>query len=101
MISPPELCLRLGQRLKHQRLARLMSQVDLAGRADVAVGTVRKLEATGQSSTDSLARIALALGLGDELAGLFTTPLRSIADMERADQASRQQRQRAPRRTAD
>ena len=90
-----EICHALGQRLRARRLAQLLGQQDLALKAGVSVGTVRTLEATGQTSLDSLVRVALALGLADSLEQLFDPPLQSIAQMAKAEPP---RRQRAPRR---
>ena len=101
LAAPHEVCQHLGQRLRAQRLAALLTQAELAARAGVSTGTVRTLEATGLISADSLVRLALALGLADALQNLFELPVQSIAQMERAEQAERAHRtprQRAPRR---
>ncbi len=98
-LAPPhEVCHQLGQRLRAQRLALLLTQAELAARAGVSTGTVRTLEATGLISADSLVRLALVLGQADALQNLFELPVQSIAQMELAEQAERAQRQRAPRR---
>lgn len=94
LASAQEVCQQLGQRLRAQRLAMLLSQAELAAHAGVSTGTVRTLEATGLISANSLVRLALALGLTDALQNLFEGPVQSIAQMERAHRA---QRQRAPR----
>lgn len=94
LASAQEVCQQLGQRLRAQRLAMLLSQAELAARAGVSTGTVRTLEATGLISANSLVRLALALGLTDALQNMFEMPVQSIAQMERAHRA---QRQRAPR----
>lgn len=94
--SHEEVCRELGARLKRQRLAQSLSQQELAGRAGVAVGTVKNLEGKGQSSLESLVRIVTALGLVDELSKLFALKVVSIAAMEKAQMA---ERKRAPRKT--
>ena len=86
----------LGARLRAQRLAQGFSQDELARRAGLSDSTIKALESKGQSSLGSLLRVVLALGLADELQGLFIVKAQSIAQMERAERA---QRQRAPRRT--
>lgn len=98
LASTQEAAGELGLRLRAHRLARLLTQTDLAARAGVSVGTLRTLEANGQSSVDSVLRVALALGLAEELQRLFVLPLQSIAQMEAAERAQRTQRVRAPRR---
>lgn len=90
-----EVCSALGSRLRAQRLQQLLTQDELARRAGVSLGTVRKLESSGLSSTASAVRIAMSLGLADQLQTLFQPQVWSIAQMERAELA---QRQRAPKR---
>ena len=101
LATAEELCLALGQRLRARRMQRLLTQDELAARAGIAVGTVRKLESSGQSSMDSVMRVVLVLGLADELQSLFVPQVLSIAQMESAESAQLvqgAQRQRAPRR---
>ena len=93
--TPAEIGQELGRRLRAQRLAQALGQVELAQRAGVSAGTIKNLEGKGQASFQSLLRVVAALGLIDELQDLFMPKVRSIAEMERAEQA---QRQRAPRR---
>ena len=45
--TAPELIRELGQRLRTQRLAKSVTQQELAVRAGVSVGAIKKLEATG------------------------------------------------------
>ncbi len=90
-----EICRALGQRLRARRLAQLLGQQDLADKAGVSVGTVRTMEATGQTSLDSFVRVILALGLADGLQHLFDAQVQSIAQMAKAEPPTRQ---RAPRR---
>ena len=85
----------LGARLKAQRLMQRFTQGDLAARAGVSPGTVKNLENKGQSSMESAVRIVLALGLSEHLQELFKLQVKSIAQMEQAEQSHRL---RAPRR---
>lgn len=87
--SPDEVCKVLGARLKAQRLAQSITQVELAARAGVSAGTVKNLESKGQSSMESVVRVGLVLGLTEDLQTLFTLKLKSIAQMEQAEQAKR------------
>jgi len=93
-----EICKELGARLKAQRLSLSLTQEELAARAGVSPGTVKNLENKGQSSMESAIRIALALGLSDHMQELFKLQVKSIAQMERAEQAKRK---RAPRRAVE
>ena len=97
MATPAEICQHIGQRLRAQRLAQLLSQAELAARAGVALGTLRKLEATGQTSAETWVRVARALGLAESLHALWVVqPAQSIAQMAQAAAAAG--RQRAPKR---
>jgi transcriptional regulator with XRE-family HTH domain len=92
-----EILLVLGQRIRAQRLAQELSQLELAQMAGLSLGAVRKLENSGQCSVETLVRAVQALGLVDELEDLFALKRQSIAQMEAAEAATR--RQRAPRRS--
>lgn len=92
-----EIQAELGARLRRQRLAQLITQKELAARAGLSVGTVKTLEATGQSSLDSLVRVVSALGLVDELGGLFVLKTNSIAAMERVERVQEIERKRGPK----
>lgn len=96
LASSVEIMHTLGHRLRAQRLAQGLAQRELAQMAGLSLGAVRKLEHNGQSSLDTLIRLAQALGLAGELETLFALKRQSIAQMEQAATAS--QRQRAPRR---
>ena len=86
----------LGARLRAARLACGLQQTELAAQAGVSTGTVAALERRGQATLASLIRVVQALGLIDEMSGLFVPQVNSIADMER--EAASRRRKRAPRR---
>jgi transcriptional regulator with XRE-family HTH domain len=93
-----EIVRALGLRLRAQRLARSITQEELASRAGVAVGSVKKLESSGNTTLRTFISIVQALSLVDEFATILALkPQASIAEMERAEGAARQ---RARRRTA-
>ena len=92
-----EVCKELGSRLKAHRLAQMLTQDEIAGRAGVSTGTIKNIEKKGQSSIESVVRVALALGLANDLQELFNLQVKSIAQMEQAEQAKRT---RASRRVA-
>ena len=98
MVSPhSEILATLGTRLRAQRLAQDLPQRELAQMAGLSLGAVRKLEASGQTSLETLVRVAQALGLAGELDALFVLKRESIAQMEQAELAHR--RKRAVRRS--
>ena len=89
--TAPEIVRELGQRLRAQRLAQSVTQEELAARAGVSVGAIKKLEATGLTTMETYVRAAQALGLIDDLVDLMTLrPTTSIAAMEKAQAAKRQ-----------
>lgn len=91
-----EILATLGARLRAQRLAQDLPQRELARMAGLSLGALRKLEGNGQTSLETLVRVAQALGLAGELESLFVLRRESIAQMAQAELAH--QRQRAVRR---
>ena len=89
----------LGRRLAKLRLARNVTQDALANEAGVAVRTLRRLEAGQPSSLDSFLRVAIALGLADELVAAL--PASDILPIELVDtRGGERQRARPPKETA-
>ena len=89
--TAPEVVHELGQRLRAQRLAKFVTQQELAARAGVSVGAIKKLEATGLTTMETYVRAVQALGLIDDLADFMQLrPTISIAEMEKAQTAKRQ-----------
>lgn len=65
---------QIARRIKERRLALGWSRVRLANRAAVSVETLRAFERTGQVALHRLVRLAVVLGLRDEMEKLFATP---------------------------
>ncbi|MGC4013529.1 MAG: helix-turn-helix transcriptional regulator [Luteolibacter sp.] len=84
----------MGERLRDHRMARGWTQAELAERSGVALSTLKLLEARGHGSLQRLARVAVALGIAEEIRGWFTRP----AAMESIEAVKRTERLRAPRR---
>ena len=84
-----EVCKELGARLKAQRLAQMLTQEELAVCAGLSTGTVKNIENKGQSSIESVVRLGLALGLADHFQELFKLQVKSIAQMDQAEQSKR------------
>lgn len=95
--SEQEIRIELGKRLRAHRLAQGLSQVELAERAAIGVSTLKLLESKGQCTLENFIRAALGLGLADEMQSLFILKIKSISQMEQAEQAMRV---RAPRKSA-
>lgn len=87
----------LGARARALRLLRDLQQRELAGRAGVTVGTVQRLEATGRCSTESLLRVAMALGAEEAFERMFEAPQYASLD-EALARPKALQRQRVRRR---
>ncbi len=97
LATSEEIVRALGLRLRVQRLARSITQAELASRAGVAVGSVKKLESSGNTTLRTFISVVQALSLTGEFAAILALkPHASIAEMERAQRATRQ---RARRRT--
>lgn len=67
ILSPQEVAEDLASRLRSRRLARNLTQVGLAVRSGVPLGTLKKFERSGSISLLSFVRLLVAL---DEQAGL-------------------------------
>lgn len=92
-----EIIREIGQRLRAQRMVKSMTQEELAARAGVGIGAVKKLEAGGNATLQTLVRVIQALSLTEDLEGIFRLQTtRSIAEMER-EALSQRKRARRPR----
>ena len=92
--TPAETCVRLGQRARHARLLQNLTQAELAARAGISPGAVRKLESGGQTTLATFVRVAFALGVASDFEQLLVPQVTSIAQMERAASAASRQRAR-------
>lgn len=84
----------IGLRLARLRLARNVTQIDLAQRAGIGVRTLRRLEAGDPSTLDTFLRVATALDL--EHAILSVLPEGDIRPIERVSQKGRERRRARP-----
>lgn len=94
--APETICRTLGERIRKLRLARNLSQDDLAGMTGASLSSIRRLEAGGQGTLNLLARVALALQAAETLEPLFAQATHNIAQAEAALQAGGRQRARKP-----
>src|SRR6188474_1459026 len=95
LATPDELVHELGSRLRTQRLASRVTQQELAQRAGVALGAIKKLESDGNTTLQTFVRVVQALSLTSDLENvLMLKPHISIAEMERAAMAPRQRARR-------
>jgi transcriptional regulator with XRE-family HTH domain len=99
LATSDEIVCALGLRLRAQRLARSITQEELASRAGVALGSVKKLESGGNPTLHTFISVVQALSLTDGFAALLALkPQTSIAEMERTENAMRRRarRRKAP-----
>ena len=94
--SPEAICRVLGMRVRALRLARNVSQAELARMAGSSLSSVRRLEAHGQGSLALVVQVALALQAAEALDALFAPLTLSIAQVEAAEQISQRRRARNP-----
>ena len=71
LITPADVMLQTAQRAKALRLEQNITQQELADKVGIAVGTVKRLEKTGEVQFNHLLRIALVLGSLDDFKTLF------------------------------
>lgn len=96
--TPEDIACTVATRIRSLRLARNLSQGDLAGMAEVSLSSIRRLEATRQGTLQLLAGVALALNATAGLAALFAFPTQTIAQAEAAASAGLHRRARKPAR---
>lgn len=77
-----ELDKKIADRIRNIRKRRKISQEKLANLSGVSYGSVKRFETTGQISFLSLTRIAMALGIADELRNIFMqVPYQNIEEV--------------------
>ena len=63
---------KIAQRVRAVRRRRKISQEKLSEKSGVSLGSLKRFERTGQISLLSLTKLAVALGMQQELERLFT-----------------------------
>ena len=89
----------LCDRLRTERLARQMTQAEVAARSGVGVNTVSNLETGKNVGFENLVKVAMVLGYGDALEGLFKPRIDSLDDILRYERSAA--RQRVKRKNSD
>ena len=69
--TPEEINRELSKRFRMIRRRKGITQESLAGISGVSYGSIKRFESTGQISLLSLTRLTVALGIADEIKGLF------------------------------
>ena len=80
--SASEINTDIAKRMAGIRRRRKISKKELAKRSGVSLGSLKRFEQTGDISLISLTKLAMALGLENELDGLFMdVPFDSIEEV--------------------
>ncbi len=82
--------IKLGERIRRQRIAMEMKQQELADRAAVSPDTLSALENGKTVTTETLARVLRALGRKEALAGVVPPPSISPIDLQKLAGKQRQ-----------
>lgn len=73
LYAPLEIMQKIADKAKASRLQKDLSRESLAARSGVPASTIKKFEATGQISLQSLVLLAVALDAQQSLFALFET----------------------------
>ncbi|KTC12058.1 XRE family transcriptional regulator [Pseudomonas marginalis ICMP 9505] len=74
LYSPGEIALQIARNAKALRLSKNLSRRALAAQSGVNESTLKRFETTGKVSLDAMLLIATSLGVGSQLANLFSAP---------------------------
>ena len=69
--TPNEIAKDIVEKIQKHRKKLKISQIQLAKKSGVSLGSIKRFERTGEISLSSLIKIAFALGLEDDFEGLF------------------------------
>ncbi|MEG0620028.1 MAG: helix-turn-helix transcriptional regulator [Raoultibacter sp.] len=69
--TPPEIAGELAQNVRARRKEAHLSQLALAKKSGVSLGSLKRFESTGEISLFSLLKIAIALDCEDDFTQLF------------------------------
>lgn len=75
LFGPSDVALELAKRLKRIRKRRKITQRQLAARSNVSYASLCRFEQTGLISLEGFIKIAMELGVIDEIKDLFTRPV--------------------------
>ncbi len=95
LASPQEIETELARRIRVARVARRMTQPELAERAGVSVGTIRNLERTGDCAFSTVIKVAQALRMERGLEELFKMEVHSIDELMQVNRANDKVRRRS------
>ena len=80
--TPSEINKELALRIKRIRKRKKITQKNLAEKCNVSYGSLKKFEQTGEISLISLTKIAMELGIVNDIKNLFTkVPYESLEEI--------------------
>ena len=83
-ITPGDINKKIAERIRAIRNRRKISQKELGEKSGVSLGSVKRFEQSGEISLLSLTKIAIALGIDDEMKNLFAdVPFQSIEEIKK------------------
>ena len=94
-MSTNEICNEFGARFKALRLAKNLTQEQLAIATQASPSSIRRMEMRGQATLALMVKVAQTLRATDDLQNLFMPTMQSIAQIE--NQLAITTRQRASR----
>ena len=78
-----EIDLQLARRVRNIRRRRKITQSKISEMSGVSLGSVKRFEQIGEISLVSLTKIAIALGIEEELKNIFTNvPYMTLEELE-------------------
>lgn len=92
--SAQAICSELGGRVKALRLAKNLTQQQLADMVTVSLSSIRRFEMKGQASLEMVVKVAQALQVVQQLEPLLVQQKLSIADLEKQQNVHKRQRAR-------
>ena len=82
--------LELGERIRHQRIAKGLKQKELAEKVAVSPDTLSALENGKSVTVETLARVLRGLGYSEALVNLVPAPVLSPIDLQKLAGKQRQ-----------
>lgn len=79
--TPTDVLLELAEKVRKLRKDQKLTQLELAKRANVSLGSYKRFEHTGHVSLDALLRIAFILGRLDDFETVFK-PSSTVPDIK-------------------
>lgn len=99
IFTPKDTFQELSRLLREHRIARNMTQAELAQRSGVSVAVLRKFEQTGKISLESFIKLTFVLGLNERLVKALQpqTQFASMDELLKASEADKPSLKTAPR----